>query len=90
MNSGVARVESFVLRFVEDDLRADSPNSSGRWHALITHVQTGEAKPFADFADAIAFIARYIPIGNFVYQDNMNQPNDNQLTAANGSVPDER
>ena len=81
------RVESFVLRFVQDapsegasSLRAlASENSSSNetsvnrrehatWHAVVVHVQTNEEKNFTDFADAVAFIARYVPIGDFQFQ----------------------
>lgn len=85
MNAEISRVESFVLRFVEDVLREESPSTAARWHAVVTHVQTGEAKPFADFADAIAFIARYVPIGNFVLQEN-----DIGLSSVHRSVADEK
>jgi hypothetical protein len=58
------RVESFVLRFVQD-----APNeSASSWHAVVVHVQTNEEKTFTDFADAVAFIARYVPVGDFVFK----------------------
>lgn len=53
------RVESFVLRFVQD---APSDCASASWHAVVVHVQSNEEKSFTDFADAVAFIARYVPI----------------------------
>jgi len=59
------RVESFVLRFVEDAPEERASN----WRAVVVHVQTNEEKTCADFADAVAFIARYVPIGNFVFQN---------------------
>jgi hypothetical protein len=81
------RVESFVLRFVQDapnDGASDSHelaslNSSSKesdatqrvrasWHAVAVHVQTNEEKSFTDFADAIAFISRYVPLGDFVFR----------------------
>jgi len=52
------RVESFVLRFVNDVSETGTPN----WHAVIAHVQSNEEKPFTNFADAVAFISRYVPI----------------------------
>lgn len=58
------RVESFVLRFVQDVPSDDAPMS---WHAVVVHVQSNEEKSFTDFADAVAFIARYVPIGDFVF-----------------------
>ncbi len=57
-------VESFVLRFVQD---APSDGAS-LWHAVVVHVQTDEEKSFTDFADAIAFISRYVPLGDFVFK----------------------
>lgn len=59
------RVESFVLRFVQD-APSDGAPVRANWHAVIVHVQTNEEKSFADFADAIAFISRYVPLGDFV------------------------
>lgn len=57
------RVESFVLRFVQDA----PENGASNWHVVVVHVQTNEEKTFTDFADAVAFIARYVPVGNFVF-----------------------
>lgn len=53
-------MESFVLRFVQD---APSDCASASWRAVVVHVQSNEEKSFTDFADAVAFIARYVPIG---------------------------
>lgn len=57
------RVESFVLRFVNDA----PENGASNWHAVVVHVQTNEEKNFTDFADAVAFIARYVHVGNFIF-----------------------
>lgn len=57
------RVDSFVLRFVKD-----AQNERASWHAIVVHVQSNEEKSFTDFADAVAFIARYVPIGDFVFR----------------------
>jgi hypothetical protein len=64
VSSDSPRVESFVLRFVQD---APNGGASG-WHAVVVHVQTNEEKTFSDFADAVAFIARYVPLGDFVFK----------------------
>ncbi len=64
MSATSPRVESFVLRFVQDAPEHDASN----WHAVIVHVQTTEEKTFTDFADAVAFIARYVPIGDFSFK----------------------
>ena len=58
------RVESFVLRFVQDA----SEQGASSWHAVVLHVQSNEEKSFTDFADAVAFIARYVPLGDFVFK----------------------
>ena len=58
MTSETPRVESFVVRFVQDAPGNDASN----WRAVVVHVQTNEEKNFTDFADAVAFIARYVPI----------------------------
>jgi hypothetical protein len=60
-------VESFVLRFVQD-APSNGADSVRPWHAVVVHVQTNEEKTFTDFADAAAFIARYVPIGDFIFK----------------------
>ena len=60
-------VESFVLRFVQD-APSDGADSVRPWHAVVIHVQTNEEKTLTDFADAVAFIARYVPIGDFQFK----------------------
>ena len=58
------RVESFVLRFVQD-----APETgASQLHVVVVHVQTNEEKTFTDFADAVAFIARYVQIGDFSFK----------------------
>ncbi len=64
MSATSPRVESFVLRFVQDAPESDASN----WHAIVVHVQSNEEKIFTDFADAVAFIARYVPIGDFSFK----------------------
>jgi len=64
MASETPRVESFVLRFVQD-VPIEGASS---WHAVVVHVQTNEEKNFTDFADAVAFISRYVPLGEFSLQ----------------------
>ncbi|MCI0476180.1 MAG: hypothetical protein L0Y55_08035 [Anaerolineales bacterium] len=66
MSLANSRVESFVVRFVQD---APEPEPRApHWHAVVVHVQTNEEKNFSDFADAVAFIARYVPIGDFAFK----------------------
>lgn len=63
MVSETPRVESFILRFVNDV----PENGISNWHAVVVHVQTNEEKTFTDFADAVAFISRYVQIGDFSF-----------------------
>jgi hypothetical protein len=54
-------------------LQSDAPDREqapdvARWHGVIVHVQTNEVKPFTHLADALAFIDRYVPIGDFVFE----------------------
>ena len=58
------RVESFVLRFVQNVPGEGATPES--WRAVVVHVQSNEEKSFSHFADAIAFISRYVPLGDFV------------------------
>lgn len=64
MSHASPRVESFVLRFVRDASFSEASN----WHAVVLHVQTNEERICSDFADAVAFIARYVPIGGFIFK----------------------
>ncbi len=66
MSPDSPRVESFVVRFVQDAV--DDAANSRAWHAVVVHVQSNEEKTFTDFADAVAFIARYVPVGDFVFK----------------------
>jgi predicted DNA-binding ArsR family transcriptional regulator len=60
-------VESFVLRFV-NDAPENGADSVRQWHAVVVHVQSNEEKTFSDFADAVAFISRYVQIGEFSFK----------------------
>ncbi len=66
MPSDTPRVESFIVRFVEDLPDAAGQPEARAWHGVVIHVQTNEEKAFTQFADAIAFIARHVPVGNFI------------------------
>jgi hypothetical protein len=62
-------VESFVLRFVHDAPEDRASTSHARdWRGVVVHVQTNEEKTFTHIADAVAFIARYVPVGDFVFK----------------------
>ena len=69
MSSETPRVESFVLRFVADAPDGDVADTARGWHGMVVHVQTNEEKPFTNFADAIAFISRYVPVGEFHFRE---------------------
>lgn len=81
MSSQTPRVESFVLRFVADapdaattpEAQSDGAAARG-WHGVVVHVQTNEGKPFTNFVDAIAFIARFVPVGDFILQGEDDRP----------------
>ncbi|MBM3129404.1 MAG: hypothetical protein FJ009_12360 [Chloroflexi bacterium] len=52
-----------MLRFVQDaPNEGASLGARATWRAMIVHVQTNEEKTFTDFAEAVAFIARRVPI----------------------------
>ncbi|CAG0947686.1 hypothetical protein ANRL1_04426 [Anaerolineae bacterium] len=67
MSPDSPRVESFVLRLVHDAPEDGAPADAHAWRGVIVHVQTNEEKSFTHFADAVAFIARYVPVGDFVF-----------------------
>lgn len=73
MSSETPRVESFVLRFVTDTPAAGAEPGQA-WHGVVVHVQTNAEKSFTHLADAIAFIARYVPVGDFSFQEQDGQP----------------
>jgi pterin-4a-carbinolamine dehydratase len=55
-------ISSFVVRFVQD--RADQlEHRITGWRGLITHVQTEEEQQFTRFAEAVAFMARFVDLG---------------------------
>ncbi len=66
MPSDVPHVESFIVRFIENRAAPDRPDALPDWRGVIVHVQTNESKGFTNLADAVAFIARYVHIGDFV------------------------
>ncbi len=67
-SSKTPRVESFVLRFVADAPDQGVSAETRGWHGVVVHVQSDQEKHFTNLADAIAFIARYVPIGDFVFK----------------------
>lgn len=65
-------LHSFVLRFVTDPPDGDHASAPAAWHGVVRHVQSDEERPFAQWADAVAFIAQYVDLHNAV--DAANQP----------------
>jgi hypothetical protein len=60
------RVQSFVLRFVQDAPQ-DGAASAPAWRGVIVNVQSNTEVNFTEFADAVAFIARDVPLGEFSF-----------------------
>ncbi|MCA9971620.1 MAG: hypothetical protein KC425_15455 [Anaerolineales bacterium] len=50
-------VTSFLIRFTQE------PQETADWRGLIRHVQTNEELYFTRMADALAFMATYVAIG---------------------------
>jgi hypothetical protein len=74
-------VESFVLRFVHDVAEEGAVVSSAHaWRGVVVHVQSNTEANFTEFADAVAFIARYLPVGEFVFDATA----DHRLQTAEG------
>ncbi len=67
MSSQTPRVESFVLRFVADAAESATSAPARGWHGVVVHVQSDQERHFTNLADAIAFIARYVPVGDVVF-----------------------
>jgi hypothetical protein len=64
-------IVSFVVRFVCEGMLATAPGDDDRpaaraalsWHGTIRHVQSNTERRFVRWEDAVAFIERYIDIG---------------------------
>ncbi len=56
------------------------PIAARGWHGVVVHVQSNQVKPFTNFADAIAFIARYVPVGDFILQEEDDRPTPSSQT----------
>ena len=56
-----SQVLSFVVRFVYDEA---SPSDAARppWRGLIRHIQSNTEQPFTQWAEAVAFIERYVAL----------------------------
>lgn len=71
-------VQSFVIRFIENRVPAAGSPDQAHWRGVIVHVQTNEERGFSDFADAVAFIARHVCIGEFVFKGGENAESSDQ------------
>ncbi len=74
MSSHAPRVESFVLRFVSDAPDGGAEQGARNWHGTVVHVQTNEEKSFTQFADVVAFIERFVPVGSFAFEKHTDEP----------------
>jgi hypothetical protein len=55
------KIVSFVLRFTQEQSAADACPRA--WHGMLRHVQTNEQIHFTQLEEALAFIARYVDLG---------------------------
>jgi hypothetical protein len=55
-------VVSFIVRFVYDQAADGDAGLGAGWHGVVRHVQSNEERHFTRWADAVAFIARYVPM----------------------------
>jgi len=64
MNSDATpTINSFIIRFVIDNSSiADGTPSS--YHGAIRHIQSAEELSFNEWAEAVAFMRRFVPIEN--------------------------
>lgn len=75
MSLASPRVESFVLRFVHDVAEEGTAVPTAHaWRGVVVHVQSNTEANFTEFADAVAFIARYVPLDKtfFAIEDTEN------------------
>lgn len=62
------RLVSFVVRFVCDS--APPPGTPApSWHGVIRHVQSDAERYFTQWAEAEAFVARYVAVGDNQHAD---------------------
>ncbi len=51
------------------DVGQPEPAPPHGWHGVVVHVQTNKEKHFSNFVDAVAFISRYVTVGDFVFRE---------------------
>ncbi len=66
MASETPRVESFIIRFIQDAPEDGQPSTGSPWHGVIVHVQSNQEKAFVRVADAFSFMARYVSLPDLV------------------------
>ncbi len=60
MTSETPRVESFIVRFIQDAPEDGQPSAASPWHGIVVHVQSNQEKTFVRMADALSFMAHYV------------------------------
>jgi hypothetical protein len=60
-----SNVSSFIIRFVEDPAAADQPPPAS-WRGLIRHVQSNQEIRFSTIGQALAFMNRFVALGEAV------------------------
>lgn len=54
------RIVSFILRFVQPE----QGDTALRWYGVVRHVQSREEVRFTHMEEALAFISRYVTLGD--------------------------
>ncbi len=62
MTTETPRVESFIVRFIQDAPEDGQPSAASPWHGVIVHVQSNQEKAFVRVADALSFMAHYVSL----------------------------
>lgn len=58
-----AKLVSFVLRFVYEEAAGEQPNRATEWYSVIRHVQSDTELHLTRWEDIVAFISRYVDLG---------------------------
>ena len=64
MASETPRVESFIVRFIQDVPEDGQPSAASPWHGVIVHVQSNQERAFVRMADALSFMAHYVALSD--------------------------
>ena len=60
---GTPSIYSFIIRFVVED-GSSAEGTQPAYHGAIRHIQSAEELRFNEWADAVAFMRRFVPIEN--------------------------